>query len=74
MALQHLLDDPAHEWAEVSSELVRDALTQWLERFSDQTFTLVDAVSFQLMKERGLSQAFAFDTHFQVAGFELLDA
>lgn len=70
--LLHLLDDPVHEWIEVSMALVRDAVTNWLARFSDQRFSLVDAVSFEVMRRRGLGQAFAFDNHFEVAGFELL--
>jgi len=72
LALHALLEDPIHEWVEVSAELVRDA-SEWLSRFSDQAFTLVDAVSFQLMKARGVHHAFAFDAHFRVAGYELLD-
>lgn len=70
--LQHLLDDPVHEWVEVSASLVREAVTNWLSRFPDQRFSLVDGVSFEVMRRRGLQQAFAFDSHFEVAGFELL--
>ena len=31
--------------------------------------SLVDAVSFDLMRRRGISRAFAFDRHFAEAGF-----
>lgn len=72
VTLTRVLDDPAHEWAAVSPELVHDAVTGWIARFSDQSFSLVDAVSFELMKQEGLTHAFAFDVHFEVAGFELL--
>lgn len=72
VALRHLLDDPAHAWAEVSSDLVRDAVARWLDRFADQPFSLVDAVSFEVMRRENLNRAFAFDRHFEVAGFELL--
>ncbi|HEV8597840.1 MAG TPA: PIN domain-containing protein [Gemmatimonadales bacterium] len=68
----HLLDDPLHEWIEVSARLVREAVLSWLERFSDQRFSLVDAVSFEVMRRAGVRHAFAFDRHFEVAGFELL--
>lgn len=71
-ALLHLLDDPVHEWVEVGADLVRDAVTNWLARFADQRFSLVDAVSFEVMRREGLSHAFAFDRHFEVAGFKLL--
>lgn len=36
--------------------------------------SLVDAVSFEAMRRRGLSQAFAFDRHFEDAGFSLSNA
>jgi uncharacterized protein len=72
VALARLLDDPAHEWLEVPAELVREALGGWLERFGDQSFSLVDAVSFEVMRREKLSHAFAFDHHFETAGFSLL--
>jgi hypothetical protein len=68
----HLLNDPVHEWMTVSARLVSEAVTHWLARFSDQRFSLVDAVSFEVMRHTGVSRAFAFDKHFEVAGFELL--
>jgi hypothetical protein len=71
-ALGHLLDDPLHEWLEVGVELVDDARSNWLARFEDQPFSLVDAVSFEVMRRAKVADAFAFDHHFEVAGFELL--
>jgi uncharacterized protein len=71
-ALARLLDDPVHEWLEVPADLVREALAAWLERFADQSFSLVDAVSFEVMRREKLSHAFAFDHHFETAGFSLL--
>ena len=68
-ALTHLLSDPAHEWHAVSADLVTDAKTRWLARFSDQRFSLADAVSFELMSREALRHAFAFDRHFETAGF-----
>ena len=69
--LAHLLDDPMHEWVEVSAELVREAQARWLARFMDQNFSLVDAVSFECMRRERVIHAFAFDHHFEVAGFQL---
>jgi hypothetical protein len=40
-----------------------------LRQYADQEFSLVDAVSFAVMRERGISTAFAFDRHFVTAGF-----
>jgi len=38
---------------------------------SRRELSLVDAVSFEAMRRRGLDQAFAFDRHFEEAGFSL---
>ncbi len=40
-----------------------------LRRYDDQAFSYTDAVSFALMEQRGLTEAFAFDHHFSTAGF-----
>jgi uncharacterized protein len=71
-ALSRLLNDPIHEWFTVSTELVREALDGWLGRFADQNFSLVDAVSFEVMRQEALSHAFAFDHRFETAGYVLL--
>lgn len=71
--LARLLEDPAYEWLDASSELVREATVRWLERFADQRFSLTDAVSFEVMRRLRLRRAFAFDRHFVVAGFQQLD-
>src|SRR5438445_676830 len=67
-----LLDDPVYQWRDVPVALVRAAIAGWLERFRDQHFSLTDAVSFELMRQERLGAAFAFDTDFVTAGFELL--
>ena len=43
----------------------------WLARFSDQAFSLTDAVSFTVMAERRIGEALALDRHFATAGFLL---
>ena len=40
-----------------------------LRQFADQDFSYVDAVSFAVMQQREISEAFAFDHHFTTAGF-----
>ncbi len=40
-----------------------------LRRYDDQDFSYTDAVSFALMQQRKLTEAFAFDHHFSVVGF-----
>lgn len=70
--LRRLSEDPGYEWRDVSVDLVRDATAAWLVRFADQTFSLTDAVSFEIMRREKIDAAFAFDRHFITAGFELL--
>ncbi len=66
-----LLADSAYEWMDAPLTLVVDARS-WLDRFRDQAFSLVDAVSFEVMRREKITHAFAFDRHFEVAGFRLL--
>lgn len=72
VAVSALLEDPVHEWLAVSRDLEREAVGRWLARFSDQDFSLIDAVSFEVMRRSRVTHAFAFDRHFAIAGFELL--
>lgn len=48
------------------------AVANWLERFDDQPFSFADAVSFAVMKQRGIRHALTLDRHFTVAGFVAL--
>ena len=43
----------------------------WFEKFADQKVSYTDCVSFALMRHHRLPQAFTFDRHFHLAGFEL---
>ncbi|MBU0704252.1 MAG: PIN domain-containing protein [Chloroflexi bacterium] len=45
-----------------------------LRRYDDQDFSYTDAVSFALMQQQELTEAFAFDHHFSVVGFVQLPA
>jgi predicted nucleic acid-binding protein len=71
--LTQLLDDPIYEWIDVGVDVIREAKARWLGRFADQDFSLVDAVSFEVMRRERIKSAFAFDEHFTVAGYALLD-
>ena len=48
---------------------LEDEAEEILRRYSDQDFSFVDAVSFALMKRKGIEEAFAFDRHFLTMGF-----
>ena len=43
-----------------------------LAQYDDHAFSIADAVSFTVMRERGITEAFAFDHHFLIADFTLL--
>lgn len=43
-----------------------------LRKYKDQDFSYTDAVSFVVMKQFGIGQAFTFDKHFITAGFTLI--
>jgi len=53
-------------------QLEDEALDQWIERYDDQRFSLADAVSFVVMKDRGIRDALTLDKHFAIAGFTML--
>ncbi|MGQ0642761.1 MAG: type II toxin-antitoxin system VapC family toxin [Gemmatimonadaceae bacterium] len=52
-----------------TAELERRALEDWIARYYDQDFSFADAVSFAVMKSRGISHALTLDRHFATAGF-----
>ena len=45
-----------------------------LARFPDQDFSFTDAVSFVVMQQREIKEAFTFDRHFAVMGFQMIPA
>lgn len=44
-----------------------------LRQFSDHELSLADAVSFVLMRQRKITEAFTYDKHFSMAGFIQLE-
>lgn len=55
-----------------SAEYEELAVTEWLEKFDDQSFSFTDAVSFAVMSDRGVRDALALDHHFSAAGFVVI--
>ena len=70
--LDQLYEDPSHEVVWATRDLERRAVDRWLRAFAEHEFSLADAVSFQVMRERGVQAAFAFDRHFATAGFQVV--
>lgn len=58
----------------VTSKREAAAIGNWIERFSDQPFSLADAASFVVMTELGIREALTLDQHFMIAGFVMLPA
>ena len=63
-----LLDNPHVEVVWVDETLHCSALKLLQERL-DKTYSLCDAVSFVLMRERGFTEALTTDHHFEQEGF-----
>jgi len=63
-----LFDDPEVEVAWIDEQLHQDALALLHERL-DKNWSLCDAVSFLLMRGRGLTESLTTDHHFEQAGF-----
>jgi len=64
---------PSHTIIAPDMELTRAAIDTWIGGFADQAFSVCDAVSFELMRRERIARALAFDQHFAIAGFALVD-
>jgi uncharacterized protein len=56
------------EVVRVSDDVERGAFN-WLRHHDERRYSFVDATSFELMRERGITEALAFDKDFSAAGF-----
>jgi uncharacterized protein len=63
-----LLDSPDIETVWVDEQLHRESM-QLLVNRQDKTYSLCDAVSFVLMRQRGIAEALTTDRHFEQEGF-----
>ena len=69
--LRNLRADPAVEGVHLDPVLEADAWQLWENR-PDKTWSLVDCASFEVMRQRGLTDALTSDHHFDQAGFARL--
>ena len=70
--LRTIKSDPLVTEFYTDADLQRAAVSDWLQRYADQTFSFTDAVSFAVMDAHGIRNAFAFDEHFRIAGFKVV--
>ena len=54
-----------------SDSAMEEAAENTLRKYQDQAFSFTDAVSFAVMKQYNIMEAFSFDRHFVIAGFIL---
>ena len=54
-----------------SDNVLEEAAEYILRQYQDQDFSYTDAVSFAVMKQYEIIEAFSFDRHFVIAGFTL---
>jgi predicted nucleic acid-binding protein len=66
-----LVGNPDIDTAWVDEALHREAMNLLLAR-QDKTYSLCDAVSFVLMRQRHLTEALTTDRHFEQEGFQRL--
>jgi uncharacterized protein len=71
---RRISDELAATLTVVVDRPLHDKGVAWLRSRSAPRSSLVDAVSFVVMGERGIESAFAFDPDFEVAGFRLYRA
>lgn len=70
--LESVFERSAYVIAPVDTELIEAAVTRWIRRFADKLLSLVDAVSFEVMRRERITRALTLDRHFADAGFEIL--
>lgn len=69
LAFVRLVRQPPNVIVESTAKIEGRAVSEWLTRFSDQPFSMVDAVSFVVMTDRSIADALTLDHHFAIAGF-----
>ena len=72
LAFVSAVDEAPNVVVRSTRELENEAERNWLGRYSDQDFSLTDAVSFAVMTNRRIRDALSLDQRFAVAGFQRL--
>ena len=69
--VEQVLNEAPFEYVPASDALLEAGLRLHAGR-PDKEWSLTDCISFHLMAERGLTQALAYDIHFEQAGYQAL--
>ncbi len=68
---QRTNDDPAVTVVPLHNTLLKQAITLFEAR-GDKTWSFTDCISFEIMRQRGITAALTADRHFWQAGFQTL--
>ena len=55
-----------------SAKDLEDEAGEILRKYKDHAFSYADAVSFAVMKQRGITDVFTYDQHFRAMGFRIV--
>jgi predicted nucleic acid-binding protein len=69
--IRTIQNDPRFDVVPSSAAAIEAGLVMY-EQHHDKQWSLTDCISFQIMRQEGLSQALTADHHFAQAGFEIL--
>lgn len=70
-SLDRLLRNPRCELVYINDDVLQRSL-DFYARHADKSWGLVDCASFVVMQDRGITEAFTSDRHFEQAGFACL--
>jgi hypothetical protein len=69
--VEHLLAEPGTDFTPASGDLFRRGLALFGKR-PDKDWSLVDCISFVVMRQRRITDVLTLDYHFEQAGFRVL--
>ncbi|MBU4225367.1 MAG: PIN domain-containing protein [Chloroflexi bacterium] len=69
--MKNVNESPRIEITYPDARLEREA-KRILRQYENQDFSLTDAISFALIRQNGLTEAFAYDRHFATAGYTII--
>lgn len=71
--IQFFMDTAEVEIIALTPELFSEGFALY-QKYQDKEWSLVDCISFVVMRERGVQDVLTFDRHFEQAGFQRLTA
>lgn len=69
--ISHFIESEEVEIVLHNAQIFEKAFSLY-KKYDDKEWSLVDCISFVVMRERGIKHALTFDNHFQQAGFTVV--